>query len=368
MKSGNPSDPDSTWLDSAWTYRVMMTVSPDSIEGTGTLSGFPLLVLLDDSSPPGIFSRARVDGGDLVFTEGDGKTVLDHELVAFDPDSRHAEIWVRLATMSRTRNRFYVYYGNPDAPPGSSPEVWADYTAVYHFQEDPSLGTLRDSSPRHGDALAVDGLDGTWAGSDLVGGQVGRGWYYDGGVLTRSKAISVPGNSWTVSAWLELEGRSTDFFMQTSPCFWHLSAQASDVSWSPQYETSTCGRLDTRWMSNQVVVNEWHHWLWAFDGPDSTISLYYDGDFKPVDSIWPGPPDGLSKWAPHSLNGGGDEWVGILGPMFANGSDEMDGIGDEFRVRSGIPSPDRVKTEYRNQNTPQGFLSFGFEESERTEP
>lgn len=355
---------DAGWLDAAWSRRMPFTAKADSVEGTDPLTNFPILVQLS-SAQAAVFTRAASDGRDLRFTSADGVTPLEAEIVRYDAGSQQAEIWVRADVLSKTSNQFYMYYGNPLASSASTSAVWSDYKAVYHFEQDPAVGTLLDSSPAQAHASTMVRQSATWTSGDLVAAKIGRGWHYDTNKTVNTNGIRVATATWTMSAWLKHDSHGTDFFTQSDPCYFHLSSQSSDVSWDVQYEGGYCGAPpDYRWLQGGVKLNEWHHFAWVYDGPSQQIAFYYDGVARGIYTIY---PVGADVYNGHTLNPDGSSLTSILGPMWANGMDEMNGTGDEFRVRPQTRTAAWMRTEFRNQNAPQQFYVFGQEETTSTQ-
>jgi hypothetical protein len=70
----------------------------------GPLLGFPMPVRLVSANFN--FSEARIDGGDLIFSDGQGH-ILAHEIERWNAVSGHAEIWVRFDSLAANKiNRF----------------------------------------------------------------------------------------------------------------------------------------------------------------------------------------------------------------------------------------------------------------------
>jgi len=353
------------WYDTAWEYRVKVTVDPAEIEGNGALQGFPVLLSLNGADNGPLFDAARADGADLFVTTLDGSERLASDLVSFDDGGESAQLWFRSDVLSKTENEFYLYYGNGNATPPDASETWEEYSVVYHYENSPTSGTLLDSGPDGVDALARgynesgQEVSDRWTSSDLVNGKIGKGWHYDGREITHTFDLFVNENSWSASAWVYLDNHSTDFFLQGNPCFFHFSSQASNVSHDGQYQNGYCGNQDWRWLSSDVDIQSWHYWTWVCSESDNSITLYYDGQETPI--TWKN-PNGDQQWQPHGIGEQGKP-VGILGPMWYNSLDAMSGIGDEFRLRPGTLSPEWVRTEFRNQSDPHGFVAFGDEQA-----
>jgi len=346
------------WYDVAWDFRLPITVEPTMIEGDEPFSDFPLLLVLDGTEHAEVFANAKSDGSDLVVTTGDGTTVLEREVAEYDATGQSAEIWVRATALSKTENEFYLYYGNPAAALDPAPlTAWSpDYKAVYHFAEDPGAGTLHDSSADEAHAT----LDPArlWTSGDVTDGQVGQAWLFNGDTHHVASYMSTQDSSYVLSAWLLNTNRSTDFFIQAQPGFWHTSAQATDQSQQPDYvRTGTT----VRFFPDPIPINDgYHHFAWVFDHIAQTVDFYFDGVQQGVHSTVPFDLETL--YIGQAINPDGSFIVGILGPRLFNEHDLMTGGGDEFRLHEGVLSGDWILTEVRNQSAPADFLSYGLVE------
>ncbi len=63
------------WYDNNWQYRKKITI--DFTKVTGNLTNFP--VLIDLATDAQLIANARADGFDILFTDDDETTKLDHE-------------------------------------------------------------------------------------------------------------------------------------------------------------------------------------------------------------------------------------------------------------------------------------------------
>jgi hypothetical protein len=330
------------------------TAKVDSVPASGTLTDFPLLLSLDGTHAD-VFSRAKMDGSDLLLTAGDGTTVLDREIVGYDAGTLEAEIWIRADALSQAGRRFYLYYDNPGttlaaAPPGA----WSSaYRAVYHFDDDPGGGVLTDSGPAGADIALVAARG--WTGSDTTRAQIHQGWFFNGTSHHLStKSISTQDSSYVVSAWLLNVEAGVDFVLQANPDYWHISSQVSDAQPQPDYALST-GYV--RWYPRPLPLNAGYHlFTWVFSEAAHTVQFFYDGEPQAVylgNPFYPG----------RRINPLENEPVGVLGPLYYNSDDPMKGGADEFRIREGVVSADWIRTEYRNQRDPLGFYDVGPEEA-----
>ncbi len=346
------------WLDSAWSYRVLLSVHPTMLDSTATLTTFPLVV--DGAVLSMVFARARSDGADIVVTRSDGTTRLPHELVEYDSGTGSLELWFQAETLSSGSADFYVYYGNSTAATVTPGAVWAsDYVAVYHFAENPGLGVLKDYTSAGNDGRADQGVS-NWTASDVGPGVLGQGWHFNGtSHFINTAAIRTQDAGYTVSAWMKHETRGTDFTFQANPGFWHVSSQASNATNNIQYQTGT---VDVRWGPNPIPLNEFHQFTWVFKPTAGIIDFYFDGMLQSPLSFWPPDTNPTNYYTGFPLNPNGTDLVGIMGPIFFNSLDLMNGIGDEFRVSDAEKSGAWVATSFRNQSNPAAFYALGNEE------
>ncbi len=169
-----------SWYDNSWSGRVPVTIDADSVEEN--LTDFPVYVNLDDL-PDAFFAALQADGDDIRVTTGDGFTEVPFELVTIDTVAKTGEIHFRAALDSTTDTTFYVYHGNPSATAYATTatygrnNVWSNgYVAVYHMDQDPSLG-----APQYIDSTgSTTGTAFNMETGDQQAAQVGRGADLDG--------------------------------------------------------------------------------------------------------------------------------------------------------------------------------------------
>lgn len=187
-ESGTPAE----WWDSAWSRRVEITVSYDGT--TDELVGVPLLaVLTDDRFDANV---ASADGSDLRFVSADGTEVFPHQIDSFLPDVARM-VWFRMPAITGN-DTLWLYYGNPAAMDGGSPEVWGtEHVAVFHMgaaivDASASLGRVATQ------AVGGPGMFGEATIFDAFGGPA------ELGDLDALRALFFPGAS--VSAWIQPTG------------------------------------------------------------------------------------------------------------------------------------------------------------------
>ncbi|WOV93326.1 MAG: DUF2341 domain-containing protein [Candidatus Nitrosoabyssus spongiisocia] len=120
-------------LPSLWDTRQKITINSNQI--TTTLQNFTLLVSISDSA----LSRSSVlpNGADIIFTNSDGFTILEHEIESFTNNATTGTLvaWVRLPTLSNTSDTvLYMYYNVSSAATIIHDNVWdSDYEIIYHM-------------------------------------------------------------------------------------------------------------------------------------------------------------------------------------------------------------------------------------------
>jgi len=272
---------------------------------------------------------------------------------------------VRVDTLSTTNKYFWMYYGEPDAAYTGGRAAWIDYDAVYHYSEQPLYGILLDSSPNQSNGRTQTAANASFTSGQLYTGQVGTGWIYGGGQTVQNVTLEMAETSWTLSAWVQLLSDGTDFIVQGKPGYWHWAPSASSAN-EMQYKndvSNQSGGVDIR-ADHTVTLNVWHYMTLAMDASDSTIAFTIDGVAKAYNSSYPSdgdtfPTSGL-KPVPHGISTA-SEPLGIGSTQYPqpNCEDCMEGVVDELRIRPSLTSAGWKLTEYRNQNTPLTFISWG---------
>jgi flagellar hook capping protein FlgD len=358
-----PANPgQAAWASGSWLYRIPITAKPDSIQGSGALVDISLLLKLGPAQAS-VFAGANANGSDLLITKADGTTPLGHEVVSFNPGAQSGEVWFRPDSLSKSVNKFYLYYGNPLATifPAAGAAWNSKYLAVYHFSENPGLGVLKDWGPRGNNANAA-AAGSNWTSGDVTTGQVGQAWNFNGTThYLQAFSISTPDTSYVISAWLKLPSHTTDFTFQSNPGYWHVSAQINEQHRQPHFNAANPWR-DLRWGPEPIPDDNSYHWYtWVFDGQADTVLFYFDGQQQPG-IPWSLDPSLKHFYTGFPINPLHNQGVGVVGPMYWNSMDIMTGPGDEFRLNERTHSSNWIRTEYRNQHDPQNFYVFGPQE------
>ena len=155
-------------------YGAKFTVSGYAA-GKPALSGFPVLVRIQNGSPSG-FSyddlQSKSTGADIAFVDMSGNG-LPFEIDTWNP-SGTSLIWVRLPSMTNG-TEFVMCWGSTSSGKTVCPDnPWSNYTGVWHMGE---TGTPSSSSPVTIHDSTANGLDGsTPVGGAASGSMVGGAW------------------------------------------------------------------------------------------------------------------------------------------------------------------------------------------------
>ena len=97
-------------------FRKRMEVDNTQVSGSTNFTDFPILV---DFTDPDLRTTANggsvenANGYDIVFTDSDGSTLLNHQLISYDSTTGRVVTWVQIPTLQATANTtIYLYYGN----------------------------------------------------------------------------------------------------------------------------------------------------------------------------------------------------------------------------------------------------------------
>ncbi|MEE9532908.1 MAG: DUF2341 domain-containing protein, partial [Acidimicrobiia bacterium] len=366
------ADAQAAWYNSNWQYRKAITINAAQVPSDQT--NFPVLISITDTD---LAAAARSDGFDILFTDSDELTKLDHEIETYTSGTGALVAWVRVPTLTSAANKtLYLYYGYASAADQQNASgVWnANFLGVWHLKENPATAGadgIKDSTSN-----ANHGTDqGIMDATDQVPGQINGSLDLDGTddyVQTLSGELQTA-NEFTVSAW----------FKADTAAFAHHLVWQGDVAgngWGPEAEMNlSVGQFTTQADSNRLSF------FLGNDGPDvTTNSLTFGVDFTDATNrnfvAVTVTNMSTSPAAEMFLNGSSvASDTGTLAETtratwntnLRIGSDgaasrEWDGLADEVRISNIAHSANWIQTEYNNQNNPGtgGFLaSIGSQET-----
>jgi hypothetical protein len=223
----------------------------------------------------------------IAVTRADGLSECPVEIIHWDNANEKAELWVKVPEiLAGTDTKLFLYFDsdhadNPnvgDTGEASAQAVWDDdFVAVYHMAQDPSLGTLKDSTSYDHDMTVVN-----MESSDLVIDEDGIAYNFGG---SNEKAYIVD------NAALSL---LTDFSVET----------VFKLTGTPSSNQNIFNKMDANINGWGFQVNGSGEPLFGFkqslsiytyykkDVPDYAVDaknyfgFYYPGDGSDVDIFW----------------------------------------------------------------------------------
>jgi hypothetical protein len=347
------------WAQPLFRYRKNITI--DAGQVAASLVDFPILVNHSDSDLYDT-DKVQADGDDILFTDSSG-IKLDHEIELFDQSGNgtHAQLvaWVRVPSLSSsTDTNITMYYGNNAVKNQENPEgVWnTDYKGVWHMKENPSIGTIYDSTSYDHDGTPR----GSMTSDDQVDGIIDGCLEFDGindDILMGDPSTLDMGTSdFTIEAWIKLSTSPTTEL----PTIMSKGGVANNIPgyWLFWYDSNNNIRLTlgdgvTRTgvaSISSIRDNSWHHVVAVADR-DGNGEIYIDGGLDNSADI-------------SSLNGESiDTSINFyISNSQSGSSSEMDGPLDEIRISSVARSGSWIATEYKNQNDTNSFYSVSPEE------
>ncbi|BAV98206.1 DUF2341 domain-containing protein [Lysobacter enzymogenes] len=134
-----------SWWDGKWNYRAKIDLNTTSAGAAMTEPGGRAQVLVRLHSGNFNFADAKEDGSDVRFIAADDRTPLKYHFEKYDGlVDQVALAWVDVPKLdANASSSVFVYFGNPEATPGSDPKgsYDADNVAVFHFANQGAAGT-----------------------------------------------------------------------------------------------------------------------------------------------------------------------------------------------------------------------------------
>ncbi len=194
--------PAQAWWNKDWNYRkpVAVDTTASGVNVSGAIGRTVVLVRLHSGNFT--FTEALDNGADIRIVDGDDKTPLPFHVESYNPKDGIATLWVAVPAMNGgEKKQLWLYFGNSKAAVGDdvAGTFDPDYTAVYHFNENPGQAAGDKTANANNAAGAVPGVDD--------GGIIGRAARFPGQgqiTLNPSPSLGMPaGAPFTFSAWVK---------------------------------------------------------------------------------------------------------------------------------------------------------------------
>ncbi|MHA2049845.1 MAG: DUF2341 domain-containing protein [Promethearchaeota archaeon] len=333
-----------------FSYYKEIILDYTKVSGSFDLINFPVLISNFDKD---LHDKVQVDGDDIAFS--DGTSWMDYEIELFDQDynATHAQLvaWVLIPRLSASKNTIVrMYYGNSTMDSGENPEdLWSNnYNGVWHLSE--NTGSALDSTSYNTSGTVTGtvtrGSTGKADGAYNFGtnGQINFGDPTDG-------HLDFGTGSFTISFWLNItadndwyqlpiyKGATTfdevGYDFETNADVSSLSFRISDgtnVGESPHIDISG-------------DIGDWLYITGVVDRASNRIRIFKNG-------LQEGSGSDISSIGNINSN------LALLAPSSVY---DLYGLLDEIRICNVQRSAGWISTEYRNQNDPGSFYSFGKE-------
>jgi hypothetical protein len=346
------------WYNQSWRYRKQITLVGSKI--TGSLTSFPVLVSVTDGT--GLKVHARGDGADILFTNADGRTRLDHETESYDNTTGALVAWVRMPSLTvNTSATLYLYYGNASATGlQNAVGVWdTNYQGVWHLNQTPtgSADDIADSSSAANHGSSQGGM------AAPVAGKMGKALTFDGSndYVSTANTILNP-QVLTAEAWfytgsatgkkiLGFEDKKTGTPASNYDRLAYLGTDSK--VWIALYDQT--GAQNHYVTSAAVSLNAWHQVVFTYNTTNDNFLLYVDGTLtsgtspnaKVYDGWWR-----IGSWKVNPWTNGADGY--------------FTGQIDEVRVSNIARSGTWIQTEYNNLSSPSTFHTLSSTEEDVT--
>lgn len=251
LPNGNFSDRDTAvnnWLDFSFGRRVPIEIPAGNVDADVT--NFPVTINLANLDSE-FWNNVRSDGGDIrVFSTADVELPID--LVSIDTTAQTGELHFLADTITAAgATTFYLYYDNPSltgyaaGDPLGSEAVWADYEAVYHFEESAStVGAVILDATANSYDLTVTG-----AALATTSGQFGTAIDFTAGAgYLQNTSWTFPGGDPLIATGMyRMSAAVNESIFQ-----WGTGAQPQQIQFQPWY-----GGDDGRFTFGQTTGDEY---------------------------------------------------------------------------------------------------------------
>ena len=196
--------PAQAWWNKDWKYRkaVAIDTTASGVNVSGAIGRTVVLIRLHSGNFT--FTESLENGADIRIVDADDKSPLPFHVESFNPKDGLATIWVAVPALNGgEKKQVWIYFGNANAQVGEdvAGTFDADYSAVYHFNENPGQPTADKTANANNATAAVPGID--------EGGIIGRSARFPGqGAITinPSPSLAMPAAApFTFTAWVKAD-------------------------------------------------------------------------------------------------------------------------------------------------------------------
>ncbi len=359
--SAGESLPGISWYNTAWTNRKQITIDRTKVSGAAVLADFPLLISMTDPELKTVANGGLVgksDGADILFTSADGTTKIPHEIEKYDGVNGILVAWVKIPALSSAADaKIIIYYGNASATSQQdAANVFnSNFKGVWHLKESPITAApqMKDTTPNANHATACCSMLST----NRIAAKIDYGTSFDGidDYLSSpsSASLTIPGNL-TISAWAYRNtATTTDVIADYTG-----SAETEDTNHLYKFYLDSSSKLNLEWengagtnvvVTSSVAVSSptgsWKHYAVTRDNVSKQVKFFVNGAQL-----------GTTQTYTTEATGGTTAILN-LGRDGSGYTDYFDGKLDEIEISDSVRTPDWIKTEFNNQNSPSTFYA-----------
>ena len=334
------------WYDAAWGERLLIQIASTSVQGTQT--NFPVYVNLADLGTD-FWSGVQLTGADIRITASDGITEVPVEIVSIDTALETGELHFLAPSVTNLFDtNFYLYFNNASAiMPDSdstygSENVWVGYEAVYHFEEDVTLG-VTDASRNGKDLSPSVGTPSTTAG--LLGTALD----------TTASNVMMEDSDWTWTSGEDLVSSGLYFMTNTDTgALWQFgdgsgSNNGTYLAFMPNYDLTNRGRhffgitSGADYTVSPYDNTKWHHFTTIGRAADGASNEIYEDNL-------------LQDVVTQITTSANPTNTGLKIGRYQGGTYSEIQI-DELRFATTTPSTNRISTEYNNLTDSVNFYA-----------
>ena len=337
----------------SWKCRQQITIHGSSVEAT--LTNFPVSIVITDTANP-VFSSARGDGRDILFTSSNEVTKLNHDLEYYIGTGTPSMCaWVNIPTLVSTSDTIiYMYYGCPGAgTQESKAATWnSNYIAVYHLKEDPSnhtAGFFKDSTSNANNASADAVMVASEETAGLLDGSIN---FFGNAMIAAPNSASLQLTTRVmISAWIQPVVNNAGYYRFATKSW--TSNAAPYTCYGIMFDNTQHGRLEIGTGATQNGLNgvtviptsgAWSYVVGTYDG--ANMRFYLNGSQDATSAVTGSITTDTMPFSIAASGYGGDYFTGRI---------------DEVHVLNTVESSSWIKTEYKNQLFPNGFYALSAE-------
>ena len=328
-----------------------ITIDSSKVEGTSDLANFPVLITIEKDcnikTAANGGSIQNSSGWDIVFTDSDGVTQLDHEIEEYDGDSGDLTAWVKIPTLPYNSDKdIYMYYGKSGlaCDPSNPTGVWAsNYRGVWHLHD--TSGSTQDSTSYNTDGV----LSGTYTRGATGEMDNAFDFYTNGEVDWGNPAhLNFGTGEMTLSLWVNMDNHRG---------VWEQVIMKGKGSWQSGYQIEVDSGSNTFYFSINEQSGD-YEWGRSVSIPFSLDTwTYVVGVVDRTNNLIRGYKDGVQ------VDTSGISLIGSIdvNDVLTIGRDTWgwpDARIEEVRLANTARSANWIKTEYNNQNDPSTFYSM----------